>query len=115
MTFFSAALLVILGTLIGAWGALFFKLAASESGGSLKEMIFNLKFLLGAVLYVVSTIPFLIAVKHTQVTAIYPIVATSYIWTIILARLFLREKITGMKWLGILCIIIGVVFISLGK
>jgi drug/metabolite transporter (DMT)-like permease len=107
--------LVILGTLIGSWGALLFKMSAEKFSLNPIKLITNWKLVLGGCLYLVSTVPFLIAVKYGELSVLYPFVSLSYVWVVLLSVLFLKEKMNLWKWLGIVFIIVGVSFIGLGK
>ena len=111
MNFISAVLLVILGTLIGAFGALFLKFAANKK----TKIFLTWEFLLGGILYFLSTVPFLIAVKFADVTNLYPFVATSYIWVVIISKIILKENINIWKTAGILFIMCGVILTGLGR
>jgi len=115
MNFISSVALVILGTLIGAFGALSLKLASARNATGNLKMFLSREFILGGLLYFLSTVPFLIAVKFGDVTILYPFVATSYIWVIIVSKFFLSEKINIWKTFGILFIIVGVILTSFGR
>ncbi len=112
MTYLYAVLLVILSTMISAWGSLLFKYASLDGKGSGLGLFLNIKFWMGGFCFFISTIPFLIAVKSADITVLYPFVSLSYIWTIILAKIFLKEKINRNKIIGIIFIIAGVALIG---
>jgi len=115
MNTFGAIALVILGTLIGSWGAILFKLASVEFSLNPFKLIKNWKLLLGGMFYLVSTVPFLIAVKYGELSLLYPFVSLGYVWVLLLSMLLLKEKMNLWKWLGIALIIIGVTCIGFGK
>ncbi len=115
MSYLAAASLVVFGSVIGAFGALLFKLAANKGLQTGKAMFLTIEFISGGFLYFISTIPFLIAIKFADITSLYPLVATSYIWVIVISKFFLNEKINLWKIAGILFIIMGVIFTGLGK
>ena len=106
--------LVILGTIIGSFGALMLKLGSNKLSFNPIKLIKNWKLILGCFLYFLSTIPFIIALKFADLSLLYPFVATSYIWVTILSIYALKEKMNVWKWAGITAIIIGVIFIGLG-
>jgi len=107
--------LVILGTLIGAFGALYLKKGSAEFAFSPKKLIKNWPLLLGIFLYLISTVPFILGLKYGDLSVLYPFVATSYIWVTILSVIHLKEKVNIWKILGIAAIILGVVFIGFGS
>ncbi|MDQ7823407.1 MAG: EamA family transporter [Candidatus Eremiobacteraeota bacterium] len=115
MSLCAAIGLVIFGTLIGACGALLFKLAAKDFSLNPLKILTNWRLLLGGFLYLLSSVPFLFAIKHAEVSVLYPFVATSYIWVIMLSIAFLKEKMNTWKWMGIFFIILGVCFIGFGR
>ncbi len=107
--------LVIFGTLIGSWGAILFKLASREFSLNPMKLVKNWKLLLGGSCYLVSTVPFLIAIKYGELSLLFPFVSLSYVWVLLLSMIFLKEKMNMWKWLGIAFIIMGVTCIGLGK
>ena len=80
-----------------------------------RTLIHNYNVLIGAFLYGIGTILFIPALKHGELSVLYPFVSTSYIWVSILSMSFLGEKMNREKWLGIALIIVGVTLIGLGS
>ncbi|MBW2991397.1 EamA family transporter [Candidatus Woesearchaeota archaeon] len=104
-------LLVAFCALLGAIGQLFFKLSSKSLSFNLIVLITNWKLILGLALYAIATILFLIALKHGNLSILYPIIATSYIWVAFLSTIFLKEVFPVYKWLGVLLILGGVIII----
>ena len=75
----------------------------------------NWKLILGGSIYIISGVITIIAFKGGELSVLYPLVATIYIWTLIFSIFFLKEKMNIYKWLGILAIVLGVIFIGLGS
>ena len=66
-------------------------------------------------MYAVAAMLMLTAFKHGELSVVYPIIATSYIWVSILSPTFFpADYMSAVKWLGIFFIIIGVTAVSLG-
>jgi len=105
--------LVIFGTFIGAFGALFLKLGSRNFNLNYKTLIKNYQLFLGVLLYGLATLPFIIAIKSSQLSILYPVVSATYIWVALLSIKFLKEKMSRFKWLGIFTIVIGIVIITL--
>jgi uncharacterized membrane protein len=103
-----AILLVLIGSLIGAFGAVLLK------KGSDKKSLINTALLLGLGLYALSTIPYIIALKMEKLSVLYPFASLSYIWVCMLSIKLLKEKMSPLKWLGIVTIIVGVSLIGVG-
>lgn len=109
---FSAAL-VLVGTVIGALGALILKKGAVNH--SLKELFFTSYLWSGLFLYGLSTLLYLLALRREEISVLYPLVSTSYIWITIFSVRFLGEKMNKWKYLALVGIITGVVLIGMGS
>ncbi|MEM3483160.1 MAG: EamA family transporter [Candidatus Woesearchaeota archaeon] len=106
-------LLVVFGTIIGSFGALILKLGSSSITFGLRDFLKNWKLLLGVMLYGISTIPFLIALKNAPLSVLYPITSLSYVWTALLSVKVLGERMNFWKYASISSIILGVLLISI--
>ena len=104
-------ILILAAAFLGALGQLFFKLGAPQFSLSL-DLIYNWKFILGLTLYGLATVLFMFALKNSNLSLAYPLIATSYIWVPILSLAFLAEPFPMYKWVGIFFILLGVVVIS---
>jgi undecaprenyl phosphate-alpha-L-ara4N flippase subunit ArnE len=104
-------LLVAFCALLGAIGQVFFKLSSKTLSFDLLALLTNWKLIIGLVLYAAATILFLIMLKQGNLSILYPIIATSYIWVAIFSTIFLQEAFPIYKWLGVFLIIGGVIVI----
>lgn len=100
-------------TIIGAFGAFYFKKASEEFSLHPLKLLKNWQFVLAGFLYVISTIGYVILLKHEDLTIMYPLASLQYVWVALLSSWLLSEKITGKKIVGIGFIIIGVSLITL--
>ncbi|MEM2932675.1 MAG: EamA family transporter [Candidatus Pacearchaeota archaeon] len=105
-------LLVLFCALLAASGQLFFKLASTKFSLNPLTWIKNPFFIFGVILYAFSAVLFVWSLKNGNLSVLYPIIATSYIWTTILATKVLHEPFTPLKWLGIMLIILGIIIIT---
>ncbi len=80
--------------------------------GANKKLI-NWHNFLGISLYVIGSIIFVITLKFAPVSILYPITGSTYIWSFILAKIYLKEHITKYKILGLSIIILGIIFITI--
>ena len=112
MTPTTPILMVLISSFVGAIGAFFLKKASTYL--NIKTFFKSKNLIIGLILYSVSSIIFIIALKYGELTLLYPLVSTTYIWTLIISNKFLDEKIHKKNWLGILIIIIGVWLITKG-
>ena len=107
--------LVILATLVGAFGPILLKKASSKKLSKIGSLITNYPLFGGVALYAVGTLLFIPALKGGDLSVLYPFVSLTYIWVSLLSMKFLGEKMNKFKWIGIALIIIGVVFIGFGS
>jgi multidrug transporter EmrE-like cation transporter len=105
-------LLVLFCAFLGSAGQVFFKLASRELTSSPFSWISNWKFILGIFLYAVSAILFVWSLKQGNLSVLYPVIATSYIWVSIFSFFILKEPFPVIKWLGIGLIIAGIIMIT---
>lgn len=107
--------LVVLATLIGAFGPILLKKASAKKLSRISSLIRNYHLFGGVFLYAMGTMLFIPALKGGDLSILYPFVALNYIWVSLLSVRFLGEKMNSMKWIGISLIILGVSFIGFGS
>jgi len=112
-------LIVGLCVICGVFGQIFQKKGMNEIGQiSIKEL-FSPKILnivlqkyvfIGISFYILASVLWLAALSKGELSKIYPLIGTGYVFTAILAWLFLGEKLTAMRIIGILLISLGAYF-----
>ncbi len=70
--------------------------------------------ILGFGFYGIGALAMIVAYKFGKVSILQPILSLNYILSIVLATTVLNEKITLIKCIGVLCIMLGVLFIAGG-
>jgi uncharacterized membrane protein len=70
---------------------------------------------MGLVLYAIGGILLILSFRGGEVSVLYPIIATSYIWVSFLSIYFLNELMNLFKWLGVFTIVAGIVLIGHGS
>jgi multidrug transporter EmrE-like cation transporter len=108
-------LLVLAASFIGSFGAVFLKSGAGKLHRQLKTLFLNWRLALGVILFVASSVFFLLGVRRGELSILYPTVSLGYIWTLFWSRLFFHEPFTRTKFLGIGMILLGIVFLGLGR
>jgi uncharacterized membrane protein len=108
---FRTFLIAAVSALIGSIGQIEFK-KGSEFEFNISALLVNYHLITGVMLYALSTLVYLYALREGQLSIIYPIIATSYIWTTIFAKVFLGESVDLMNWIGIFLILLGVTIVS---
>ena len=109
-----AVSLVLIGTVIGSFGPIYFKKAAHKKIVNIWSLIKNYDLIIGVSLYSVSAIIFIPALKGGDLSILYPLVSVSYIWVALLSKWLLGEKMNITKWAGIVLIIVGITFLGFG-
>lgn len=104
-------LLLIIGTILGAFGGFFFKKCTQNFG--VKEIILNPFLYLGGVVYLVSAVLNIIVLRYLPYSVVLPLTSLTYIWSLIISYLLLKEKITKAKMYGIIFILIGAVLLGI--
>ena len=106
--------LIIMGTIVGSFGALYLKTGAQKISGGLGGLLKNTDLFLGCLFYGFSAVFYILGVRGGELSVVYPLVSTSYIWVSLLSVKYLGESMNRWKWLGIGFIILGVSVIGLG-
>ena len=108
-----AVCLIILTTLLASSGQLLLKMGSKAASLDL-SLLTNYPLIAGCILYGIGAILLIVSLKGGELSVLYPIIATSYIWVSLLSLSFLGESMNMWKWLGIASIILGVSFIGKG-
>lgn len=106
-------ILVLIATVFGSFGPIYFKKGSKDF--KLSTIYKNYNFILGVALYAAGTLIFIPSLKGGELSVLYPLVSLSYIWVSLLSIKMVGEKMNKFKWIGVLLIIIGVIFIGFGS
>ncbi|MAG08129.1 hypothetical protein CMO89_01545 [Candidatus Woesearchaeota archaeon] len=107
--------LVFICTLVTSTAQILYKLGANRLSLDIFSLITNVPLFLGIILYVTAAAILLISLKYGELSVLYPVVATSYIWVSLLSSQVFGEVINASKWIGIIFIIVGVSLIGIGS
>ncbi len=121
----NALWLLIPAILFSTTGELFFKMGMNRIGGFefsgralgavLPRVLRNPFIWLGFVGFGLGALFWLAVLSRVPLSIAYPILALSYFVVVIEARLFLRERVTWRRMLGVTIIVIGVVIVGLSE
>jgi multidrug transporter EmrE-like cation transporter len=108
--------LVFLCTFLGAGAQILMKTGGNTLAGVSASELFwqpwlllrNLPLFGGYALYGLSTVLLVFALRKGQLSILYPIIALTYVWVILLSVIFFQEQITPLKVAGVLSIVAGV-------
>ena len=110
-----AIILVLTAGIVAGFGPIYLKKGTELIKKGKLSTIYKNKFLiLGVLIYGLSAILFIPALKGGELSVLYPLVGLSYVWVCIYSVIMLKEKMTKLKWLGIFTVILGVSLIGIG-
>ena len=106
---------VLFCTLLTSTAQIFYKFAAEKLSFNVLSIITNVNLLMGMLLYAVGGILIILSFRGGEVSVLYPIIATSYVWVSFLSIYFLNESMNLYKWLGVFTIVAGIALIGYGS
>jgi multidrug transporter EmrE-like cation transporter len=107
----SSMLLVLVASIFGSFGAVFLKMGAEKLKTGLLNIV-SWQATLGVGLFLLSSVFFVMGIKHGELSVLYPMVSLGYVWTLLWSRLFFKEPVTKQKFLALGMILTGIVFIA---
>ena len=108
-------LLVLFTTLLTSSAQLLYKFGSKTLTFNIVGILTNYYLLAGVVLYAIGGTLIILSFRGGEVSVLYPIIATSYIWVSFLSVFFLGESMNYFKWVGISSIIMGIISIGYGS
>src|SRR3989344_6432088 len=103
-----AVIIVLFTTLFTSSAQIFLKLGVEKSSPGIMGTINNNYIIAGLAVYAIGGALALMAFRRGQVTVVYPIFASSYIWVSLYSLYFFGEKIGFFKLAGILTVFTGI-------
>ena len=110
-----AMVVMFLLTFITSTAQVLWKLGSEKLSFDLLSILTNWQIIIGIGLYAVAGVLMIVSFRGGDVSVLYPIVATSYIWVSFLSIYFLNEAMNLFKWAGVLIIFSGIVLIGYGS
>jgi multidrug transporter EmrE-like cation transporter len=105
--------LVLAGSVVGSFGAVFLKLGAARLKLGFRHVISWQSFA-GVAFYVLSSFLFVAGVRQGELSVLYPMVSLGYVCTLIWSRIFFQERITKEKFVAVSLIVFGICLIGVG-
>lgn len=93
---------LLLMTILGALGGVFFKLYSAKG---------KLFLLTGLCFYGLGALLNIVLLKYLPYTVVFPANALTYMWAIVFAKMIFKEKIGLRRYIGAGFIIAGVIFL----
>ena len=115
-----AALIVVCCTVLIAIAQLLIKTGANRLshaglGGTLIGIFTIPPLFAGYVLYGIFTVMFVYALRHGEVSILYPLIALGYVWVAILSAFVFHEAMNPLKITAIAIIVAGVSVLGWGS
>ena len=110
-----AALLVLFTTLLTSSAQILYKIGSATLSFDIIGLFTNYYLIGGILLYAVGGTLMILSFRGGEVSVLYPIIATSYIWVSGLSIFFLNESMNAFKWFGVVSIIFGIILIGFGS
>lgn len=107
-------ILVVCCTIIGAGAQVLIKKGASALAGNptmletALAMVLTPALFAGYSMYGISTILLVLALRHGQLSLLYPVFAMTYVWVTILSVVIFHESMNPYKLAGIVTIVAGI-------
>ena len=97
-------------TMVASFASFFLK--KSTYGGKILSIVVNKYLYIGGFLYVLAALFNIWILKRMPYSVVVPLGSICYIWTMLIAGFFLKEKIGLGKIIGVLLILSGVFCIA---
>lgn len=104
-------LIAIFSSLIASIASYFLKKTTGKAS-TIPEMLKTWTLYVGGVLYLISACIGIYILKKIDYSVAVPLGALTYVWTLVVSRVLLKEKITLRKVLGIGIILLGVIIMA---
>ena len=103
--------ILLIMTFMGSIASLFLKKASGAKG--LLEMLKNVNLYIGGGLYLTSAVLNIWVLRYLDYSVVLPLTSFTYIWTMVVSYLVLKEKITIKKIGGVILILLGAICVSI--
>jgi drug/metabolite transporter (DMT)-like permease len=106
--------LVFLCTVLGAAAQILMKVGMAHFTPTVMGVATNVPLVAGYALYGINTLMLVLALRHGELSMLYPIIALTYVWVTLLSYGILHEQPNWYKNAGITIIVVGVAVLGRG-
>jgi len=118
-----SVLLVLVCTLLGAAAQLLMKAGGNGFANLSWQQLLahpelllrNLPLLAGYLLYGLSTVLLVLALRKGELSLLYPVIALTYVWVLVASAIVFHEQVNSWKIAGVLSIVTGVGVLGRGE
>ncbi len=97
-------------TFVAALASIFLKKASGSE--NIIGMLKNINLYIGGILYVMAALVNIIILRYLDYSIVLPLTSITYIWTMVLSYITLKEKISVKKITGVGLIVIGALILA---
>lgn len=115
MNIYLVIFITLIAALLTSFAQLLFKMGVPKKMGSMVHvfrLVRNRKVLCGGALYLLSLIVYLYALGNADLSIIYPTFASTFIFVALLSAFVLKEKVGGLRVLGVSLVFLGIIMIA---
>ena len=107
---------MLLCTLFASTAHILLKFGANDLDYSKISTFVNLPLILGLTFFGIGAIFMMTAFKQGELTVLFPILSTSYVWVSLLSPLFFESDSMNLwKWMGVIIILISVSMLGIAS
>jgi drug/metabolite transporter (DMT)-like permease len=108
--------LVVIFTLISAVAQACLKTGATAlgAGPTIRAILTDVPLIGGLALYGVGTVLMILALRHGELSVLWPVISLSYVWVTIISVVWFHEPMNAAKIAGVAVIISGVAILGRG-
>ncbi|MBI2669250.1 hypothetical protein HYX14_05395 [Candidatus Woesearchaeota archaeon] len=111
----NAILLVIFCTIFTSLGQILWKFGVQDLNFTQFSTFLNLSLFLGFVAYGLGALLLIAAFRDGELSIVYPLAATSYVWVSLTSPLFFGDAMNAFKWTGVFLILLSVSLLGYGS
>lgn len=108
-----AIALMVVCTIFTSSAQILYKAGVNHLSFSIASILANWQIILGVAFYGFGAVLVVIALRGGDVTTLYPIIPSSYIWVTLGSSYFFGESVSVSRWMGIFLIVGGILVITL--
>jgi multidrug transporter EmrE-like cation transporter len=108
--------LVVIFTLISAVAQACLKTGATAlgTGPTIRGILYDFPLIAGLSLYGVGTVLMVLALRHGELSVLWPVISLSYVWVTVISVVWFHEPMNVPKIAGVAVIIFGVAILGRG-
>ena len=97
-------------TFVASLASIFLKKASGSN--SIIGLLKNINLYIGGILYTTAALVNIFILRYMEYSVVLPLTSITYIWTMILSYITLKEKISAKKMAGVTMIVIGALILA---